>query len=94
MNDILLKLYIAGNTEQSQRAVKNLRQLIDEEWKGSCKMVIIDILEQPQTAEDEKILATPTLVREMPLPVRILVGDLSNHDLVKSALNITTQNAC
>jgi len=57
----VLKLYVTGQTPRSQRAIANLRRLCEEELDGAYEMVVIDVLERPQLAEDEKILATPTL---------------------------------
>jgi circadian clock protein KaiB len=84
----LLKLYIAGQTSRSQRAIVNLRQICEEILSGQYELVITDVLEHPQLAEDEKILATPTLVKESPPPVRRIIGDLSDKEKVMLALNL------
>ena len=88
MNKQLLKLYITGQTPKSQRAIANLRRICEEELKGQYEMVIIDVLERPQLAEDEKILATPTLSKELPLPLRRIIGDLSDTDKVLLGLDL------
>lgn len=88
MNKYLLKLYITGQTSRSERAIVNLRRICNERMKGECEMAIIDILERPQMAEDERILATPMLIRQSPPPVRRIIGDLSNIDRVMRELDL------
>ena len=88
MARFLLKLYITGQTPKSQRAIANLRRLCDEELQGQYELDIIDILERPQLAEDEKILATPTLAKELPPPLRRIIGDLSDKDKVLLGLDL------
>ena len=66
----LIKLYVTGQTPRSQQAIANLRRICEDELKGRYELVLIDILERPQLAEDEKILATPTVVKELPHPIR------------------------
>ena len=83
----LLKLYITGQTPRSERAIANLRQLCEEELGGKYELIVIDILECPQLAEDEKILATPTLIKELPAPLRRIVGDLSNKEKILLVLS-------
>ncbi|MBF0399908.1 MAG: circadian clock protein KaiB [Magnetococcales bacterium] len=84
----LLKLYIAGYTSRSARSIKNLRRVCDEVMAGMYEIAVIDILDQPQLAEDEKILATPTLVKVLPPPMRRIIGDLSDREKVLSGLDI------
>jgi circadian clock protein KaiB len=88
MNKPLLQLYIAGLTPRSERAIANLRQICEEELSNHYEMVIIDVLERPQLAEDERIFVTPTLVKPMPLPSRRVVGDLSDIKKVLSELDL------
>ncbi len=84
----LLKLYVTGQTPRSLRAIANLRALCEEELKGEYEMVVIDVLERPQLAEDEKILATPTVVKELPTPIRRIIGDLSDSERVLLGLDL------
>ncbi|MBW4629840.1 MAG: circadian clock protein KaiB [Brasilonema octagenarum HA4186-MV1] len=84
----LLKLYITGYTPRSQRAISNLIQLCESHLRNRHEIVIIDVLEQPQVAEAEKILVTPTLIKEFPLPKIRIIGDLSNTHTVLLGLNI------
>ena len=88
MDKYVLKLYITGQTPRSQRAIANLRRICEGELRGLYEMVVIDVLERPQLAEDEKILATPTLVKELPLPIRRIIGDLSDTDRVLIGLDL------
>ena len=88
MNKYLLKLYITGQTPRSERAVANLHRVCEEELGGQYDFVIIDVLEHPQLAEDEKILATPTLIKVLPPPLRRIIGDLSDTERVLLGLDL------
>ncbi len=83
-----LRLYITGTTLASRHAVTNLGLLCQGELAGLCDVDIIDILENPQLAEEEKILATPTLVKRTPAPIRKVIGDLSRSDKVLMGLGL------
>ena len=83
-----LKLYITGRTAPSLRAIENLRSICNSELEGSYRIEVVDVLEHPQLAEDEKILATPTLVKRLPEPVRKIIGDLSDREKVLLGLDI------
>ena len=89
MGKLRLKLYVLGQTQRSMRAIDSLRSLC-EEFGGDFEMIVVDILERPQLAEDEKIMATPTLIRELPLPMRRIIGDLSDREKVLLGLDIQT----
>ena len=93
MPKLLLKLYITGQTPKSERAITNIRRICEEELKGQYELVVIDVLERPQLAEDEKILATPTLTKELPPPLRRIIGDLSDTDKVLLGLDILPYSA-
>jgi circadian clock protein KaiB len=88
MSEYSLKLYITGQTPKSQRAIANLREICESELGGQYRLVIIDVLERPQLAEDEKILATPTLIRELPPPLRRVIGDLSDKEKLLIGLDL------
>ena len=88
----ILKLYITGETVNSQRAIKNLKNILEDELKGLYSLKIIDVLKQPQLAEEDKILATPALSRILPAPVRKIIGDLSDKERVLLGLDLTTEN--
>ncbi len=88
MHKYLLKLYVTGQTPRSLQAITNLRRICEEELRGEYEMVVIDVLERPQLAEDEKILATPTVVKELPTPIRRIIGDLSDSERVLLGLDL------
>jgi len=89
MNEYLIKLYITGKTPRSERAISNLQQLCRKELANQYRIEIIDVLEHPQLAEEEKILATPTLVKHLPPPVRRVIGDLSSKEKVLLGLDLS-----
>jgi len=83
-----LRLYIAGKTPKSVSALNNLNKYCEEHLKGKYKIEIIDLLLHPQLAEGDQIFAVPTLVRKVPVPIRKIIGDLSNEEKVLVGLNI------
>lgn len=89
MNKFKLKLYITGNTPKSERAMANLKEICERELGGIYELQIIDVLEDPQFAENEKILATPTLIKSLPPPIRRIIGDLSNSEKILLGLDLS-----
>jgi circadian clock protein KaiB len=83
-----LRLYIAGYTPKSVMALENLKKYCEENLKGQYSIEIIDLVENPQLAEGDQILAIPTLVRKIPLPIRKIIGDLSDKEKVLVGLDI------
>jgi circadian clock protein KaiB len=83
-----LRLYVAGQTPKSVTALANLRKYCEEHLQGRYQLEVIDLLEQPQLAEGDQILAIPTLVRKVPVPIRKIIGDLSNEERVLVGLDI------
>lgn len=88
MSAYLLRLYISGKTPPAERALANVRRLCDDKFAGQYTVEVIDVLEQPQLAEEAKILATPTLVKVLPLPVRRVIGDLADTEKVLLGLDL------
>jgi circadian clock protein KaiB len=88
---IVLRLYVAGATARSRRALLRARRLCELELDGNYELKIIDVYQQPILARDGQIFATPTLVREFPKPVRRLIGDLSTADRQFVGLDIDTK---
>ncbi len=84
----ILKLYVAGNTPNSMRALNTLRDILESEFKGVYALKVIDVLKSPQLAEEDKILATPTLSKILPPPVRRIIGDLSDREKVLIGLDL------
>ena len=83
-----LKLYVAGKTVKSVAALNNLKRYCEEHLAGQYHLEVIDLLEKPQLAEGDQIFAIPTLVRKVPVPIRKIIGDLSNEEKVLVGLNI------
>lgn len=84
----LLKLYVTGRTPRAERAIENLKRICEEDLRGRYDLQVIDILEQPHLAEDERILATPTLIKQLPPPLRRVIGDLSDKEKVLLGLDL------
>jgi circadian clock protein KaiB len=83
-----LKLYVAGRTARSVAALENLKTLCETHLAGRYSIEIIDLLENPQLAAGDQILAVPTLVRKMPEPIRKIIGDLSSQERVLVGLDL------
>jgi circadian clock protein KaiB len=88
MNKYLLKLYITGNSIHSQRAIANLVRICREELNNQYQVEIIDVLEQPHRAEQEKVMVTPTLIKQLPPPLQRIIGDMSNTQRVLFGLDL------
>ncbi|MEO1621115.1 MAG: circadian clock protein KaiB [Cyanobacteria bacterium J06632_3] len=84
----ILKLYVAGNTPSSIRALKTLNNILEQEFQGVYALKVIDVLKNPKLAEEDKILATPTLAKILPPPVRRIIGDLSDRERVLIGLDL------
>lgn len=84
----VLRLYVTGMTPRAQEAVKNIKRICEEELKGRYELEIIDVYQQPELAKREQIIAAPTLIRKLPLPLRRLVGDMSNKEKVIVGLQL------
>ncbi len=88
MKKYLMKLFVAGDSPRSERAIQNLVQICDKTMKNNYEITIIDVLEQPAIAEEDKIMATPTLIKLTPYPSRRIVGDLSDQNKVLTILGV------
>lgn len=88
MSTYQFTLFIAGQSPRSTRAVENLRGLTRETLDGDFELVIVDVMEDPDEAEAQQIMATPTLVKSMPAPERRVTGDLSDLESVALALGL------
>lgn len=87
----ILRLYITGTTPRSCHAVANIRSVCEEHLSGRYDLDVIDIYQQPDEASAQQIIAAPTLVKQFPLPVKRVVGDLSNRDRVLSVLDLNSK---
>lgn len=83
-----LRLYVTGQTPRSLRSIENLRRLCEEHLKGRYDLEVIDIYQQPALAKEMQILAAPTLIKALPLPLRKLVGDFSDQNRVVCGLDL------
>jgi circadian clock protein KaiB len=88
MAEYELKLYVTGRTPRSSNAIEALKRICEDDLQGQYRMVIIDVLETPELAEEDKVLATPTLIKTLPNPIRRVIGDLSQTDKVLLGLDI------
>ncbi len=88
----LLILYVAGQTPRSLAALSNLKKICETHLTGHYTIKVFDLLENPKCAEEDQIIAIPTLIRKFPEPERRLIGDLSNTERVMVGLNIIPKN--
>jgi len=86
-----LRLYVAGQTAKSLLAFANLKRICEEHLQGQYNIEVIDLVQQPQLAKGDQILALPTLVRKLPEPIRKIIGDLSNTDRVLVGLDLRSK---
>jgi circadian clock protein KaiB len=87
-----LRLYVAGQTPKSVTALGNLKRMCEEHLAGKYRIEVIDLLEHPQLARGDQILAIPTLVRRLPSPIRKIIGDLSNTERVLVGLDLRSSS--
>lgn len=87
-----LRLYVAGHTPKCLTAFANLKRICEEHLAGQYEIELVDLLERPQLAKGDQILAIPTLVRKLPSPVRKIIGDLSNTERVLVGLDLRSQS--
>jgi circadian clock protein KaiB len=87
----VLKLYVTGQTPNSTKAIENLKDVLKNGLNDLYKLKVIDVLKNPQLAEEDKILATPALVKVLPAPVRKIIGDLSDKQKVLLGLDLTIE---
>lgn len=83
-----LRLYVAGQTPKSLKAFANLKKICEEHLEGRYRIEVIDLMDNPQLAKGDQILAIPTLVRKLPEPVKQIIGDLSNTEKVLVGLDL------
>lgn len=87
-----LRLYVAGQTPKSLAAIANLRSICEENLKGKYRIEVIDLMKTPQLAKGDQIVAVPTLVRNLPRPIKKIIGDLSNEEKVLVGLDIRSMD--
>ena len=84
----VLRLYVTGSTPQSLRAITNVKKFCEEYLKGRYELEVIDLYQQPQLAQGEQIIAAPTLIKKLPLPLRRIIGDMSKSERVLVGLDL------
>ena len=89
--EYILKLYIMGDTANSQAAIKNLNCILEKELKDLYTLEVVDVLKQPDMAEQDRILATPTLTKVSPAPAKRIIGDLSDGEKVRLGLELNNE---
>jgi circadian clock protein KaiB len=93
LSKYLLRLFVTGASSRTSTAIANLQRICEQELEGSYDLEIIDVQQFPDVAEDEKILATPTLIKSLPLPLRRVIGDLSDKEKVLLGLELQRRPA-
>jgi len=88
----ILRLYVAGQTPKAITAFNNLKKICEEQLEGKYSIEVIDLMEHPQLANEYQIVALPTLIRKLPVPVRKIIGDLSNTEKVLMGLDLLEAN--
>ncbi len=88
LSKYILTLYVTGTSPRTRVAIDNLNRICGEELAGRYELEIVDVLQHPQRAEDDRILATPTLIKQLPPPLRRVIGDLSDKDKVLLGLEV------
>lgn len=84
----VLRLFVTGTTSRSQRAIANMRKICEQELAGQYDLEIIDVYEKPEATRELQVVATPTLVKVLPEPLRRIIGDLSDREKVLAGLNL------
>lgn len=84
----ILRLYVTGMTPKAGRAIENVRSICHAHLEGRYSLEVVDIYQQPALAREQQIIAAPTLIKEFPLPLRRIIGDMSNSDRVLAGLNL------
>ena len=85
----VLRLYVTGMTPKSINAIENIRKICEENLQGRYELEVIDIYQQPEYAKKEEIIAAPTLIKKLPLPLRKFIGDMSNKEKILSRIKFS-----
>jgi circadian clock protein KaiB len=83
-----LRLFVTGSTPRSTRAIENMRRICEEHLQGAYDLEIVDVYEHPEATKELQVIATPTLVKVLPAPLRRIIGDLSDRERVLAGLNL------
>jgi circadian clock protein KaiB len=89
----VLRLYVTGMTPKSTQAITNVQKLCEEHLEGRYELKVVDIYQQPKLAQGEQIIATPTLIKKLPLPLRKLIGDMSDRERFLVGIDLKPKNS-
>ena len=89
----MLRLFVTGTTLRSARAIANLRRVCEEHLQGEYDLEVVDIYQRPEMAKEHQIIAAPTLVKMLPLPLRKIIGDLADEERVLAGLDLTPKSS-
>lgn len=92
-DEYMLKLYVSGNSPKSVRAILNLKKICEENLQGRYKLEVIDLYQKPELAKEANLIAAPTLIKRLPLPLRRVIGDMSDIDKVLVGLDIRKKDS-
>ena len=92
-SEFVLRLFVTGMTQKSTRAIANLKKVCEDYLDGRYELKVIDIYQQPNLARDEQIICTPTLIKQLPMPFRKLVGDMSDTEKVLVGIDLKLKNS-
>jgi len=87
----VLRLYVTGTTARSGQAILNIREICEEHLKGRYELEVVDIYQQPVLVAGEQIIASPTLIKKLPLPLRRFIGDMTNTDRILVGLDLVSK---
>lgn len=88
----LLRLYVAGNTTNSSRAIANVRRICEQHLAGRYELEVVDLYQQPVLSKGEQIVALPTLIKKLPMPLRKFIGDMSNTERILIGLDLRSSD--
>jgi circadian clock protein KaiB len=88
----VLRLYVAGMTSKSKQAIQNIKQICDEHLKDRCDLEVIDVFRRPLIAKGGQIIATPTLIKELPQPLRRFIGDMTKTERILVGLDLRSKD--
>jgi circadian clock protein KaiB len=88
----ILRLYVTGMSLRSIKAIENVKKICEENLRGRYELEVVDVLQQPEYVKKEQLLAAPTLIKKLPLPLRRLIGDMSNKDRVLVGLDLVSRS--
>jgi circadian clock protein KaiB len=89
--ELILRLYVTGMTERSKRAIQNIKKICEDHLKGRYNLEVIDIYREPVLAKGDQIVATPTLIKKLPVPIRKFIGEMSETEKILLGLDLQSK---